>query len=122
MAPQAKASRTAHFAARIAAAVPALVALSASAQASASLVAVKYSAITAVATAVLQSGTTFDAVTGFLPHAGGGVELCVLGALLHALDFLQFSGSIWRILQLASSVAEQSFVTHLISSAVSLFW
>jgi hypothetical protein len=122
MAAQAKASRTAHFAARIAAAIPALVALSASAQASASLVAAKYSAITAVATAVLQSSTTFDAVTGFLLNAGGGLELCVLGDLVHALDFLQVSGSIWRILQLASSVAEQSFVTHLISSVVSLFW
>jgi hypothetical protein len=121
MAAQAKTSRTAHFAARVAAAVPALVALSASAQASASLVAAK-SAITEVAAAVLQSSTTFDAVTGFLPNAGGGLELCVLGDLVHALDFLQFSGSIWRILQLASSVAEQSFVTHLISSAVSLFW
>jgi hypothetical protein len=122
MAAQAKASRTAHFAARIAAAVPALVALSASAQASASLVAAKYSAITAVATAVLQSSTTFDAVTGFLLHAGGGLELCLLGDLVRALDFLQFSGSIWRILQLAGSVVEQSVVMHLISSAVSLFW
>ena len=120
MAAETRVSRTAHFAARIVAAVPALVLLSASARASATVIAAKCSVISAAAEAVLLNSATLDAVTRLLPAAGRGLELCMLSDLVHALDFLQFSSSIWQVLQLAVRVAGETFVTRLIWSVIGM--
>jgi hypothetical protein len=127
MAAQTKTSRRAHFAARftgitarIAAALPALVLASATAQASAKLIAANCAAATATAAVALHTRAALDAVTGMLPSGGRGLELCVFSELVQALGFQQFSSSIWQVLRVIGSVAGQSFVSHVIWSAVSL--
>ncbi len=125
MAAQTKVSPTARIAVRIAATVSGLALLSASARASATAIAAKCSVFTAVASTVgstvFHSCAIFDVVAGLSAGAGRGLELCFLGDVVRALDFLQFSGAIWQILELAGRVAGQSVVTHLIASVVGLF-
>jgi hypothetical protein len=120
MAAETKVSRTADFAARIVAAVPALMLLSASARGSATAIAAKCSAISAVAAHVLLSSAALDAVARLLPVAGRGLELCMLGDLVHALDLLQFSGAIWHVLQFAGRIAGETLVTQLIWSVIGM--
>jgi hypothetical protein len=132
MAAQTKTSWTANFAARfvtrvgsgsaarIAGTVLALALAAATAQASATLLAAKCSAISAAAAVALPTSAMFDSVSGLLPSAGRGLALCVFSELVQALGFQQFSSSIWQILQVVGSVAGQSFLSHVIWSAVSL--